>query len=210
MGNNYNSIARSYDALSRIIFQNAIVKAQAHLIRFINDDDKVLIAGGGTGWILEKISELKKKNVLIVYVEKSSAMISLSQKRNYKNVHVEFVHDAIEDYQTSEMFDVILTAFLFDNFLKDKIASVFAKLDGLLKQNGIWLYADFINNRAKSKIWQKMLLKTMYLFFRLTANIETQQLIDMQPYFSKKYQMFSQQFFFSHFIWSAAYKKKIV
>jgi len=88
MGNNYNNIARSYDALSHIIFQNAIVKAQAHLIRFINDDDKVLIAGGGTGWILEKISELKKKNVLIVYVEKSSVMISLAQKRNYKNVHV--------------------------------------------------------------------------------------------------------------------------
>ena len=207
MANDYNSIAKFYDALSRIVFQRSIVKAQQYLIGFINDDDKVLLIGGGTGWILEEISKMKKQNISIVYVEKSSAMINLSKKRNYTNVHVEFINKAVEEYDAPGKFDIILTPFLFDNFLIDNIQIVFARLDGMLKQNGIWLYADFVNDKTNKKLWQRSLLKTMYLFFRLTANIETQELIDMRPFFSGGYEMLTEQFYYNHFIQAIAFRK---
>jgi ubiquinone/menaquinone biosynthesis C-methylase UbiE len=208
MANNYNSIARFYDFISRIIYRDSIIKAQVSLIQFISENNKVLIVGGGTGWILEEISKLNKQNISVVYVEKSSAMIALAKKRNYKNLRVEFIEKRIEDYSSAEKFDIIFTPFLFDNFFKEKIDAVFIQLDTLLKQNGIWLYADFVNDKTNKKLWQQFLLKVMYLFFRLTTRIETQTLINMRPYFAEKYILLSQQFFYSGFIQAIAYTKK--
>jgi ubiquinone/menaquinone biosynthesis C-methylase UbiE len=208
MPNDYNGIAKFYDALSRIIYQRSIIKAQQFLIQFISNNDTVLLVGGGTGWILEEISKLKKQNILVVYVEKSSAMIDLAKKRKYGNINVKFINDAIENYDPATQFDIIFTPFLFDNFLEEKIQRVFSKLDLLLSQNGMWLYADFVNDKINKKYWQQFLLKTMYTFFKITTGIEAQELIDMRPYFSKAYQLISQQFFYSHFIQAIAYRKK--
>lgn len=207
MRNDYNSIAKYYDALSRIVFQRSIIKAQQYLIDFISDNTKVLLVGGGTGWILDEIAKLKKKDVSVVYVEKSSKMIELSKKRKYENLNVEFVNTGIENYKTKQQFDVILTPFLFDNFIEKRIEYVFKKLDALLNRRGFWLYADFVNDKEEKRMWRQYLLKTMYVFFGLTANIETQKLIDMKQYFKGKYEMITQQFYYKHFIQSIAYRK---
>lgn len=207
MPNNYNSIAAYYDALSRIVFQRSIIKAQQYLIEFITANSKVLIAGGGTGWILEEISKKKLQNISVIYVEKSFKMIERSKKRKYKNIKVEFIHAGIEKYKTDELFDIIITPFLFDNFKEKKIHYIFKKLDELLKQKGFWLYADFVNDKTNKKIWQQYLLKTMYYFFKITANIETQELINMLPYFTEKYALISQQFYYKHFIQAIAFRK---
>ncbi len=207
MRNNYNSIATYYDKISRVVFQRSIIKAQAYLLEFIKDNDKVLLVGGGTGWILEEISKLQKKNVSVVYVEKSSKMMELSKKRKFENIEVEFVQGAVETFTTQEHFDIILTPFLFDNFIEEKIKYVFKKLDVYLKQKGFWLYADFVNDQENKKAWQQVFLKTMYVFFRVTANIETQKLVDLKLYFAEKYVMITQQFYYKRFIQAAAYRK---
>lgn len=207
MKNDYNNIAKYYDALSRIVFQRSIIKAQQYLIDFISDNNKVLLVGGGTGWILDEIAKLKKKNISVVYVEKSSKMIELSKKRKYENLNVEFVNTGIENYKTEQQFDVILTPFLFDNFIEKRIEYVFKKLDALLSRRGFWLYADFVNDTEAKRMWKQYFLKTMYVFFSLTANIETQKLIDMKQYFKGKYEMITQQFYYKHFIQSIAYRK---
>ena len=207
MPKNYNSIASYYYALSCSVFQRSIIKAQQYLIEFITANSKILIAGGGTGWILEEISKMKLENLQIIYVEKSFKMIEFSKKRKYGNLKVEFIHTGIEKYKTDELFDFIITPFLFDNFTEKKIQYVFKKMDELLKQKGFWLHADFVNDKANKKIWQQYLLKTMYYFFRITTNIETQELIDMRPYFTEKYELISQQFYYKKFIQAIAFRK---
>jgi ubiquinone/menaquinone biosynthesis C-methylase UbiE len=117
MRNDYNGIANYYDRLSRIVFQRSIIKAQAYLLEFVQDNNRILLVGGGTGWILEEISKLNKQNVSVVYVEKSAKMIELSKKRRYKNISVEFINCPVETYTTQQQFDIILTPFVFDNFI---------------------------------------------------------------------------------------------
>jgi ubiquinone/menaquinone biosynthesis C-methylase UbiE len=208
MSNDYNSIAKIYDGLSRVVYQKSIVKAQVFLIQLIKDNDSILIVGGGTGWILEEIAKLQRQNLSVVYVEKSSGMIKLAQKRNITGLKTTFIQNGIETFDANEKFDVIITAFLFDNFKKEKIEFVFAKLNGYLKNHGIWLYADFVNDRSNKKVWQQFLLKSMYTFFRITAGIETQELIDMQPYFAPGYELITEQFYYNHFIQAKAYRKR--
>ena len=150
---------------------------------------------------------MQKKNVSVVYVEKSEAMIDLAKKRTAPNIKTTFILQPVEYYLSSERFDVIITPFLFDNFKKNKINILFTKLDVFLKPRGIWLYADFVNDGTQKKLWQRLLLKTMYKFFRLTADIETQQLVDMKPYFKKKYQLLTEQLYYKKFIQALAYRK---
>ena len=207
MGNNYNSIANIYDVLSRIVFGKSIMKAQIFLLKYIPENSRVLIVGGGTGWILSELSKMYEKEIEITYVEKSAKMIALSKQKNIQHNSVEFINAGIEEFPTGKKFDIIFTAFLFDNFLPEKIEFVFSKLNQLLKPNGLWLYADFMNDKINSKWWQKFLLKTMYLFFKITCNIETQQLINMNTYFSNDYNKLSEKYFYSNFIKSAVYKK---
>ncbi len=207
MANNYDAIANFYDTLSRIVFQKSIVHAQIFLLKHITANSRILIVGGGTGWVLEELSKIYAERIEITYVEKSEKMIALSKQKNLQRNNVEFVNEGIEEFSTEKKFDVVFTAFLFDNFQPAKIEFVFAKLNQLLKPGGLWLYADFTKDKTSSEWWQKILLKAMYLFFKVTCNIETQTLVDMTPYFSGSHNIVSAKRFYSNFIKAVVYRK---
>lgn len=207
MGNNYDAIAGYYNLLSRIVFQKSIINAQVFLLNHIPENSNVLIVGGGTGWVLEALSKIHNAGIEITYVEKSAKMIALSKQKNIKHNSVEFIQAGVEEFLSEKKFDIIFTAFLFDNFQPEKIETIFAKLNDLLQPKGIWLYADFVNNET-TKPWQKTLLKLMYLFFKITCNIETQKLVDMNKFFSGNYSAIEEKFFYANFIKAAAYIKK--
>jgi ubiquinone/menaquinone biosynthesis C-methylase UbiE len=208
MKNNYDKVAGYYDWLSRTIFQRSIINAQVCLLPYINEHSTVLIVGGGTGWILEEIARVRPARLKISYVEISAEMIRLSQKRDYKQNNVTFIHQSIETFVFSHSYDVILTPFLFDNFSAVNAALIFDKLHAVLKAGGHWLFVDFLYDANHGKLWQRLLLKTMYGFFRLVCNIEGSQLSDMESMFRQfSYQKIFEQFFYGRFIWAAVYRK---
>ncbi len=204
---NYDSIARIYDLLSRMIFGRHLIEVQTCLIKYIPPGSSILIVGGGTGWILEAIAAQYPQGLKIDYVESSEKMILLSTQRNCKLNVVNFIHRPIEDHSTAKQYDIVFTPFLFDNFRKEKIEVVFEKLNGMLKTEGIWLFADFVNERNKSPYWQSILLRTMYLFFHITCGIEANELVNIDSYFASTFRLDFEVYRFSKFIRSAAYSK---
>lgn len=204
MKNNYDTIARYYDFLSRTIFRRSIINAQVCLLSYIKPNTSVLIVGGGTGWILEKF---QPAGLEITYVEISESMLELSKKRIQHN-NVEFIHQSIEDFTPSYQYDIILTPFLFDNFSAINAAAIFDKLHASLKTGGNWLFADFIDD--PKQLWQQIMLKTMYLFFKVFARIEAGKLNDMDDLFSRyQYRKIFEKFHYGRFIYSAVYRKEI-
>jgi ubiquinone/menaquinone biosynthesis C-methylase UbiE len=177
--NNYDPIASNYDWLSRIIFQRNLILSQTCLLQHIPTGSSVLIVGGGTGWILEEISKVHPENLRITYVEISEKMIRLARKRKVGQNEVDFVNLAIEEFTSNESFDIIFTAFLFDNFGSSRAEFVFRKLEKMLTENGKWLFVDFSLTKQKSGWWQKALLASMLFFFRVVCNIEARKLIPM-------------------------------
>ncbi len=210
MPNNYDAAAWFYDRLAQLVFGKTLIKAQRYLVRHIGQEAKVLIVGGGTGWVLEEITRLQTSTLKITYVEISAKMMSLSQKKNRGQNEVIFVNRGIEDHQITTAFDVILTPFLFDNFSAERIRVVFNKLHQSLKPGGLWLLADFqIQNNCKA-IWQKLILKTMYLFFGWLCGVETKKLITMRPFFlAEKYHLSAEKTFYKGFIISQVYQKQL-
>ena len=172
MKNNYDRIAGYYDVLSRVIFFRAQVKAQIDQLHAIPVNGTVLIAGGGTGWILEEIAKIHPSGLTITYVEISSKMLDLSKKRDVKDNLVTYIHAAMEDFKAVISYDVLITAFFFDNFSAHHVQTVFNQLHNLLNPGGIWLFSDFYYTEKSGKRWQWLLLHTMYLFFSKISSVE--------------------------------------
>jgi ubiquinone/menaquinone biosynthesis C-methylase UbiE len=209
MTNNYDTIATNYDLIRKIVLGNSIVSAQVCLLKYIPADSRVLIVGGGTGWIIEEIAAIHPEGLKIDYVESSAKMIGLSKKKDHRSNNINFIHQAIENYSPEENYDVIITPFLFDNFQIGKIEVIYTKLNAFLKNDGIWLYADFVYDEKNGRLWQKILLRMMYLFFRITCNIETQELVAMDTFFDPLYHKIFEASFYHHFIRSIAYRKQV-
>jgi ubiquinone/menaquinone biosynthesis C-methylase UbiE len=208
MTNNYDQIAGSYDMLSRLVFRKSIVHAQQVLLRLLNAPCRLLIVGGGTGWILEELAKIHPKGFVITYVEISGKMIALAKKRDFKQNQVSFIHTPIEDFESQEKFDAVLTPFLFDNFGTEKAEHVFSKLDQFLMEGGKWLFVDFYIDKKINGIWQKILLKSMYWFFKIVCHVEASKLPEMESLFSQSgYVVIDKSYHFQGFIQSVAYRK---
>lgn len=208
MLNNYDRIAGNYDILSRLIFGKAIVRAQQSLIPLIHSPARMLIAGGGTGWILEEIALTQPSGLSIDYVEISAKMIGLARRRNFGGNQVTFVHSGIEEFNAAAPYDFVVTPFLFDNFNAGRAAVVFQKLHAFLIPGSHWLFTDFHIGNGMNAYWQKALLRAMYLFFKTISDVEASRLPDMQTLFNTfGYQLSTESYRFGGFIRSAAYQK---
>jgi ubiquinone/menaquinone biosynthesis C-methylase UbiE len=207
MTSNYNNIASFYDFLSKMVFGNAIINAQRFLVEAIPAKSTVLIVGGGTGWILEEIAKVHSEGLEIAYVEPSEKMVSMSEKRNAGFNEVIFINKTVEEVEFPNHFDIVITPFLFDNFSSITSNQVFQKIDGCLVPDGVWLFVD-LQPIKKGVLWQHMLLKIMYLFFKLVCQIEANSLHDTTVLFHQyKYKLISSRTFFKNFICSSVYKK---
>jgi SAM-dependent methyltransferase len=202
---NYDTIAWFYDRLSRLIYGKSLIKAQQYLVRFIPAGARVLVAGGGTGWVLEEIQNIHPSGLTITYVDASAKMIARAEKRNIGANEVAFITGPVEQVVLHGKYDVVLTPFLFDNFSEESLQNIFARIHARLSPSSLWLYCDF---RDTGVLWQKMVLKIMYLFFRLTCSIEATHLPDAKACFhSHNYKAIAQQTFISGFIESEVYKR---
>lgn len=207
MKGNYDNVAPFYDLLSHLIYRDSILQANIFLVNAIPANSSILIIGGGTGHILEEISKKYVSGLQITYVEISEKMIAFSRKRNTGNNRVAFINKSIGDVIFHHPFDIVITPFLFDNFSCSTAKIIFHKIHALLVPAGLWLFTDF-QLSEKNNVWQKVLLKTMYLFFRLLSNIEAAHLQDMRALFEKyNYSNISMQTFYKKFIYAVIFVK---
>ncbi|WP_461453437.1 class I SAM-dependent methyltransferase [Mucilaginibacter sp.] len=205
MAANYNNSAWFYDGLARIVYGKALVNAQVYLLNHIPDNSKLLIVGGGTGWILEELTRIHPSGLAITYVEIAPNMMAFSKKRNTGNNQVIFINEAIENIELPVDFDVVLTPFLLDNFTQQNLEIIFNSINTLLKPNGSWLNASF---QLTGKWWQQLMLKTMFIFFKVTCGIEASQLPGIDEVFETNgYKLIEQENFFCDFIGGRVHKK---
>lgn len=206
MSANFNNSAWFYDRLSRLVFGRAIVNAQVYLLQYIPENANILIVGGGTGWILEEITKLQPLGLNITYVEVSVKMTAVSKKRNIGHNRVVFINEAIENVNLRPGFDIVVTPFLFDNFREQTLQKVFINIHALLKPGGLWLNCNF---QLSGKWWQRILLKAMFLFFRIVCKIEGSKLPDIERLFDlHDYTTIAQQTLFGDFIISKVFTKQ--
>ncbi|MFI5158993.1 MAG: class I SAM-dependent methyltransferase, partial [Sphingobacteriales bacterium] len=169
MAANYNNSAWFYDSLATLVYGKALVNAQVYLLKHIPSNSKVLIVGGGTGWILEELARVYSSGLQITYVEIAPNMMAQSKKRNVGNNQVTFINDAIENVNLSADYNIALTPFLLDNFTEEGLNKIFSSIAVLLKPNALWLNTSF---QLTGKWWQQIMLQSMFILFKVICNIE--------------------------------------
>ncbi len=202
----YDAVSFFYDALARLVFADAQMKAQESTLHHIRPGSRVLIAGGGSGWLLEAIGKIHLSGLSITYIDSSAKMIAHARRRDVAKNDVVFITSSIMDAQFEPgSFDVIITPFLFDNFTQSECDQAFTVLHHSLAAGGRWLFTDF---RKTNKIWHGLLLRSMYLFFRVLAGIHARQLPDTDGLFSMAdYYVLADNKFSHGFIGALAYGK---
>lgn len=168
----FDKVAFIYDRLAKLIFGRSITESQKHFLNGIPTRAKVLILGGGTGWILEELL-LLKPDVKVCYIEASIKMIERTKRRKTSGSSVQFIHGT-EKYIPNDQFNVVITNFYLDLFTTESLKKVVTGIKESLAPNATWIATDFRNRTW----WNKALLTLMYTFFQITTNIEARKLPD--------------------------------
>ncbi|MFT6971798.1 MAG: phospholipid N-methyltransferase [Roseivirga sp.] len=178
MKNNFNLIAPVYDALAKVVFGKKLKQAQCHFLQLIPKDSNVLILGGGTGWILDEIFKTGFRGS-VTYVEASAEMIKRTEKRLRPSWKVALICGD-EKAIPEEIYDVLITNFFLDVFSADHLNKVMNQLAEQLSLQGLWFCTDF---RHTNRLKHKLIIWSMLLFFRFSAQLESKVLLDFQSYF---------------------------
>ena len=194
--------------MSRLFFGRTEIDAQVDLLRYMRPGSRMLIVGGGTGWILEEIAARYPAGLKITYVESSGEMMRLARRRPVGACAVEFVQVPVEEFVTEGRFDCILTGFLFDNFSEDLSCRVIRRLCPMLERDGCWLFADFYYRRSGGPFWQGLMLRTMYLSARLICKVDARELPDMAVLFAAAgFRPLHISWYYRGFIKAVAYRR---
>jgi tRNA (cmo5U34)-methyltransferase len=179
----YDGVAGYYDALSRLVFGPTLQQAQeAALAGLPAGAPRVLILGGGSGWVLTELLR-RRPTATVLYLEASPRMLARAQAQLRQQApaqlsQVEFRHGTQADLRPAETFDVLITFFVLDCLSAAEVGPALRRLNQARQPGAPWLLADF---RPPQRWWQHLLLRSMYLFFRLTTGLEARQLPLVQP-----------------------------
>ncbi|MFT2009067.1 class I SAM-dependent methyltransferase [Pontibacter sp. 13R65] len=163
-------------------------EAQQALLPYIAEQDRVLLIGGGSGWLLEQIL-LHHPKLKLLYLEASPKMLQMAQNR-YRRLQVsghqvEFRLGTEALLHETDVFDVIFTPFLLDLFLPHRLHLLMNRLANSLAPEGLWLFSDFWPVATPPLWWQQLLLKSMYTFFGMVSQVRARSLPDFKSHFEQ-------------------------
>jgi 2-polyprenyl-3-methyl-5-hydroxy-6-metoxy-1,4-benzoquinol methylase len=180
---NFNRIAPVYDILSKMVFGNAIIKSSSCFLDKLPKQGTILFIGGGSGEILPQLIA-GNDQLMVDFVELSEKFISKAKIQLSPELHkrVHFIHGDHNDIIPDKKYNAVITFWVVDVYPQQEAEEFCRKIMAHLEPGGMWLFADFIPTR---NIFQKWLVKIMYLFFRIVSNIPALNLPDYESIFQK-------------------------
>lgn len=174
----FDFVAAFYDPLARLVYGPALRRAQQAALAagLPGGAPRVLLIGGGTGWVLGEVLR-RRPQARLLYLEASPRMLQRSREWLHRRLpqhtgQVEFRLGTEAALHPSEQFEAVLTFFFLDLFEPVRLQRIVAQLRAALAPGGNWLLADF---GLPNVWWHRLLLRLMYGFFGLTTGISARQ-----------------------------------
>ena len=184
----FDAIAPWYRALEWIAFGGQLQRCRVACLGEIAGPRRALIVGEGNGRFLCELLRVHPA-VEVDCLDASERMLQLARERVEQTwpdhaAHVRFLYDDITSWIPPEdHYDLIITHFVLDCFREGELALIIKKLAIAATADANWLLADFcIPSRGFARLRARIWLAIMYGFFRVTARIEANELIDPTPF----------------------------
>jgi SAM-dependent methyltransferase len=184
----FDAVAPWYRTLETIAFGNDLQRARVACLGEIRSPHRALIVGEGNGRFLCELVR-RHPGVEVDCVDASPQMLELARQQIERASptdvpRVRYLQRDIASWSPPQNeFDLIVTHFFLDCFSQDRVAEIVARLSNAAAKNAAWLLADFRIPAGRFARWRAgLLLAAMYRFFRFTAGIEAQKLVDPSPF----------------------------
>lgn len=165
----FDLLAPVYDKLARGVIGKGIVESQKHFLEKLPATGRVLMLGGGTGWLLPILATTRPQ-LSIDYVELSERMLQHARAQK-SNERIRFIRGTQQDIPTGK-YDIVITNFYLDLFTDLTLSHVVQKIKSSMSPEAQWIVTDFVKTKRK----HRAMLWIMYRFFRVVAGIEANTL----------------------------------
>ena len=179
---NCDAIAAAYRWLEYAAFGRKLESSRFAFLDVAAGCKRALLVGDGDGRFLVRLAAAYPQ-LEIDSVELSGKMIGLAKQRIHAAKladpsRIRFMH---ADVRTVELattrYDLVATNFLLDCFRADELSCIVRRIKHACLPQAAWMVAEFQQPSSGWRAWYAFVwLRTMYLFFRFAAQLETQNL----------------------------------
>jgi ubiquinone/menaquinone biosynthesis C-methylase UbiE len=178
---NFDAVAPFYRRLERLIFGEKLQRARCAFVRQIPPARRALVVGDGDGRFLEQLRRAQPE-LPIDCLDASARMLALARAR-VGDDNVQYIRADIRVAAfPARRYDLIVTNFFLDCFDERELPRVTETLAAAAGDDATWLVAHFqVPSRGWRRPVARLLIATMYLFFRLVAGLTTRRLVEYAP-----------------------------
>jgi ubiquinone/menaquinone biosynthesis C-methylase UbiE len=198
----FDALAPWYRTLEWIAFGDDLQRCRTACLGEIAAPRRALVVGEGNGRFLCELLR-QHPGVAVDCVDASQRMLQLARQRLERELPdrmqcVRFLHQDLTSWSPpAHHYDLVVTHFFLDCFAEAQLAAIIGKLAQAATENSNWLLADFcVPPRGVARFRARAWLAVMYRFFRLTAGIDAQQLVDPTPFLRDEGFAMARQHFF--------------
>lgn len=179
---NFDKIAHPYRWLEYLTLGKALENCRLHFLPQLLDRRRALILGDGDGRFL---AQLLKHNpgLRADAVDSSAVMLQLLRQRceatspNTDSRLCTYHQDALS-FPLKNSYDLIVTHFCLDCFTRAELDSLIGRIGPRLAPNALWLISEFRVPSGPMRLPAQLLIRSLYLAFRLLTGLRTTRLPD--------------------------------
>ena len=176
----FDAIARFYRWLEYCTFGRLLERCRFAQLARLRVAKSALILGDGDGRFL---AELIRTNPSLQadVVDISEAMLTLAKARIPDQARVNFQQADIRTFQPppGRSYDLVVTHFFLDCLTAEDIMQLIGRLNLSLSSHSTWIVSEFaISSTGPGRPIGRVLIRALYLGFRLLTGLEVQRLPD--------------------------------
>ncbi|MBI3870557.1 MAG: class I SAM-dependent methyltransferase [Verrucomicrobia bacterium] len=186
----FDLLAPHYRWMEFILAGEKLQRCRRAFLSEIPAARNILLVGEGHGRSLVECRN-RFPNAQITCVDASEPMLAQARRQllrhNMATACVRFIHaDVLNWTPTGGDYDLVITHFFLDCFRADQLEQIIARLGAVTTPDGNWLLADFQTPAAGWKrIRGRLILWTLYAFFRATTRLPARRLTAPNSYLER-------------------------
>lgn len=179
---NFNLIARPYHWLEYLTLGKALENCRTHRLQQLLDRRHALVLGEGDGRFL---AQLLKHNPHLHADAVDTSITMLQLLRQRCEAATPNVSARLRTHRCNALtfplegaYDLVVTHFFLDCLTQPELNTLISRIAPTLNPGALWLISDFRIPPGPMRLPAKLLIRSLYLAFRLLTGLRTTRLPD--------------------------------
>lgn len=174
----FNLIARPYRWLEYLTLGRTLERCRLFFLPRLLNQKRALVIGDGDGRFLAALMAANPR-LHADAMDSSATMLQLLHKRcGTDAARLEIHHTSALTFTPSGSYDLVVTHFFLDCLTQPDLEALIRRIAPALAPNALWLISDFRIPQGTMRLPARMIVRTLYLSFRILTGLRTTHLPD--------------------------------